>query len=803
VKRWLALVLAACGPVPAAPAAVSTTEAAPSSHAEAPAPDGPADFEDAAERAIADGVLDVGAHLLERAAELEPTTTRRAAADAARAACDEPGEAALDAALFRAAHDALARGRHRDAADLLADAHHPRLLALAGDALWAAGERREARVRWSRARVALAKKGLAVALEPNEVMSIGDPFYVGEALVTPIAMTPDDAGQYHDQPWLDVRAGLGAPTVRWPTTSIEAGAVAGFAAVFDSERIVLFDPFAEANPVTSWRHTRAGTWQVPLHAHAAEHIAVTDEDRRHVAVWSAATRKVFDADVGAETIAIALSTDGARLAVATVAPASLRVYELPGGKRSDFSLPGQLDLGDVGFDGDHLVALDQLHGLHRWSSTSGARVLDADGRCTQPDETAHTECPSLPCECVRRSHLSADGRHAIDEIDAGVRVRETTRGETIGLQRGAWGAVVRDGAIIAVDPKGYGDTAAPFVDGRIELSADAHTALVGIDDAVVAWDLAAGRERARLPARGRDIQLLGDGDNALVVDGGRVIVWSIVSGRQRTLGYPEAVTAVAASADGELVAVAAGPTVFLEAIASGKRVRLDDHALPVHALAISADGRRIASAADEVVWIRDEAGAHLATLELRFRDAQLALSRDGRRLGVASSGSQEVQVWRVATARRSYRAPRDGRGAKLFGFTADGRALIAGRNRSIVRYDLPGGRGVEIGHGDPTSRGRVRYHDQGALSLIDSRVQLFDAAAVSRLARVVSLAHGGWLALSDGGAADAGDEVARRGALTRVDGVFYGWGLGWDWTATEHLVERAAAGELVLAPGER
>jgi dipeptidyl aminopeptidase/acylaminoacyl peptidase len=187
----------------------------------------------------------------------------------------------------------------------------------------------------------------------------------------------------------------------------------------------------------------------------------------------------------------------------------------------------------------------------------------------------------------------------------------------------------------------------------IAVTPDGGRAAVGTTDGVRWWDLAAGKELARLPLPLQQVRVL-----ALSPDGGL------------------------------LAAAGVGPTVAVVEPATGRvRALLRHEQGAIHALAFSPDGRRLLSAGqDRVLRLWDvETGAEVKALAGHTDEVFAAVfHRDGTR--IASGGRDGVvRIWDVANGEELVRLPGHTSYVFALSFSPDGATLASGSGDYTVR----------------------------------------------------------------------------------------------------------------------
>ncbi|MCM3923209.1 hypothetical protein ND748_16265 [Frankia sp. AiPs1] len=221
----------------------------------------------------------------------------------------------------------------------------------------------------------------------------------------------------------------------------------------------------------------------------------------------------------------------------------------------------------------------------------------------------------------------------------------------------------------------------------------------GRDGSVRIWEVATGRERARLTGSTgwvRALAVAPDGTWIVSAGGdGSVRIWEVATGRERArlTGHARWVNAVAVAPDGTWIASAGDreSSVRIWDVATGQeRARGPDHAGAVSAVAVAPDGSWVASAGDfdgsvriwEVATGRQRARL---TGHTSWVNA-VAVAPNGTWIaGVGNDGS--LCVWEVATGRCAAMMRVDG---DLYdcAWSADSAMVTAAGNRGVYLFDL-------------------------------------------------------------------------------------------------------------------
>jgi WD40 repeat protein len=238
----------------------------------------------------------------------------------------------------------------------------------------------------------------------------------------------------------------------------------------------------------------------------------------------------------------------------------------------------------------------------------------------------------------------------------------------------------------------------------VAVTADGATAVVGGGDGMVhVWDLAAGRERAKLTGhQGRVLAVAVAGDGSTAVTGGGdgvVHVWDLATGRERVkfAGHVGGVLAVAVTADGSR-AVTGGKDgmVRMWDLAVGHEwAKVAGHEGWVLSVAVTAEGSMaVTSGMDGVVRVWDLAAGHeRAKLAERVSGVRsVAVTADGS-TAVVGGADGVVRVWDLAAGHERVKLTGHKSWVQAVAVTADGSTAVVGGADGVVRvWDLAAGR---------------------------------------------------------------------------------------------------------------
>ena len=162
---------------------------------------------------------------------------------------------------------------------------------------------------------------------------------------------------------------------------------------------------------------------------------------------------------------------------------------------------------------------------------------------------------------------------------------------------------------------------------------------------------------------------------------GAVVVWDSVSNTIKTLWQGNGAWSVALSPDGTRVVVGLSDRTLsvLETTSGRVLLTLSGHKSEVGYVTFTPDGMEIVSASDDDIRVWDAtSGKHLSTLQGIDPDQEVfvALSPDGRRLAVATSG-QTIQLWDKSSGRVLLTMDHDNSLSGVV-FSSDGKRILTG-----------------------------------------------------------------------------------------------------------------------------
>jgi RNA polymerase sigma factor (sigma-70 family) len=254
--------------------------------------------------------------------------------------------------------------------------------------------------------------------------------------------------------------------------------------------------------------------------------------------------------------------------------------------------------------------------------------------------------------------------------------------------------------------------------GHVALSLDGSVlAAAGRDGAIFLMDGRTGRGLRRLEGDGHAVTALAFSPDGKLIASARditlmrrgqiypILLCDPATGREvrRLNGHTDTVHRLVFSPDGQTLASAGGrgdPTLRLWDVASGTEVRkLTGHEGELWSVAFSPDGRTLASASmDRTIRLWDAATGREKRRLTGYRDdvMDVAFSPDGKFL--ASGGGRcdpTLRLWDPDTGRQLWRVERDEGGFHAVAFSPDGNMLAgACRDRTLRLFDVTGGREV-------------------------------------------------------------------------------------------------------------
>jgi WD40 repeat protein/serine/threonine protein kinase len=281
------------------------------------------------------------------------------------------------------------------------------------------------------------------------------------------------------------------------------------------------------------------------------------------------------------------------------------------------------------------------------------------------------------------------------------------------------------------------------------LSADGRRVAFPVQDAIRVWDAESGKEVAALgPMKSVSVLALSQ-DGTRLASGGDypdndLRLWDVPTGRQRAVlsGHQNRIIAIAFSPDGTRVATASkDQTARLWDVSAGRLIAvLPGHTSDVAGVCFSPDGRRLASASwDHTLRLWDAMTGELlaALLGHTGEVRQAAFSRDGAYL-LSTSSDKTMRLWDVRQVERQGGF----RGHKSFvydvAFSPDGTRLAsAGWDGTVHLWDPTTGRQTDLLEHPSQIVASVSFSPDGrrlASVARANRVYLWDVAGGKQLA---------------------------------------------------------------------
>jgi WD40 repeat protein/serine/threonine protein kinase len=225
--------------------------------------------------------------------------------------------------------------------------------------------------------------------------------------------------------------------------------------------------------------------------------------------------------------------------------------------------------------------------------------------------------------------------------------------------------------------------------------------IAGAGDAALLWDVATGRERARLAGAGPVAGFSGDGKTLVTASNwyggpGTVHLWDPATGAERSHFEVPFLAGIALSPDGATLAVSAGNVGFWDVATGRLRTTVPVGLFP---LAFSPDGKSLAGGAgDRTVRVIDVATGRELVQEVHLDLVKaVAFSPDGKTLATASQKGH-IKTWDMQPAEDVVALPIPdnvgGRYGITLRFTPDGTTLIVGNTGRTRLVDVAAGQVV-------------------------------------------------------------------------------------------------------------
>ena len=234
------------------------------------------------------------------------------------------------------------------------------------------------------------------------------------------------------------------------------------------------------------------------------------------------------------------------------------------------------------------------------------------------------------------------------------------------------------------------------------------------DSTAIIWNVAkalAGDARAKIVLKGhkgliRDLSWSPDGNRLVTsAEDGVVKIWDALRGGEllHIAAHDRPVYGVAFSKDGALVATAAGDwknrkkgeVRIWNALRGTEMLRLPDTEFSAWAVAFSGDGKLVTAHQDETaVRIRDlKSNKEVKSLTTPTAVRGLALSADGKHLGVTAQSNGMIKIWEVGSWRESHEViGHPGKVVFTIEFAPDRQTVLsAGGDGAVMVWKLPGG----------------------------------------------------------------------------------------------------------------
>jgi WD40 repeat protein len=503
----------------------------------------------------------------------------------------------------------------------------------------------------------------------------------------------------------------------------------------------------------------------------AKLVATIGAGRRARVFDARSGRLVAAVDHGADVTSAIITPDGRSL-VTTGKNRTPRVWTLGGGGRLSHELRGhrgQVTAAVVSPDGERVVTTSIDTTALVWALDSGEFVKDLDGHTNRVEGVA----------------MSRDGRSVVTwSADGTARVWDLQSGAARVTLTGSGGPI----RSAMFDPSG---------DAVLTTSADGRARVWSsrVDDKL--------GPLARVPTPIAAASFSGDGSIAVVAGRSGVSILRASDGRRIAQVPARAISLLAVSRTGSLVAGAGGRRLSLWRIPTGEPVGAIESDAPATAIAFSPDARRLAVATvDGTIRIWTVAGRRTATFAAPERVRSLAFSPSGDRLA-AGLGNGSVAAWSVRDGRRLYQRPGHHKGTSVLSvaFSPGGRRIVtAGSDTTALVWSAATGEPAFVlsGHVATVSGAAFSPNGHWVVTAGPGKAGLWDIPTRQRL--LFLRGHRGRLV------AASFDAAGRRIATVGVDGTLrtYGCGVCGGVSELVQLAERQLAQTgRTLTPGER
>lgn len=230
------------------------------------------------------------------------------------------------------------------------------------------------------------------------------------------------------------------------------------------------------------------------------------------------------------------------------------------------------------------------------------------------------------------------------------------------------------------------------------------------------WDVRTGEVKKRLASQEGEASIAAissDGESiAEAGDDATLRLWKVASESKRIIGKPggESISAIAVSADGQLVAIGSGEELTLASSPGGETLRkFPDHQATINRLVFSNDNRILASA-DETGAIKlwDLSNGQIKeTLSTGGKVTAVRFAPSDRTLATASEDGT-VTLWDLQTRTRVLQLKKHSGAVNTIAFSGDGVLMATGSDdRTVIIWDTASGK----------SRRTLKGHDLAVTSV--------------------------------------------------------------------------------------